>query len=383
MLDSDVETSDARRSPPPPGGTPRPRPRRRRWASLGVALALVIGASGGTYYALRGGESSTPQASAALPTVPVVRVDMISVRNVDGTLEHAGSYTVLGGGGRITWLPEAGDVIRRGERVYGVDGHGVPLFYGTTPFWRDLRQGMTGRDVRQLERNLKALGYGRDHGMTVDREFTWATARAVMDWQDDLNVPRTGEVRMDAVTVQPGPIRVTALNAVLGAQAGGTVLTASGTERVITVKLPVNDQRLARKGSEVRVTLPGGKTATGRVTSIGRVASAGATNAQSQTGEGTRNATVAVHVTLDGVKSAGGLDGAPATVGFSGVKHRGVLAVPINALLASGEGEYAVKVVEADGTSRDVPVRLGVFDGDNVEVSGDLAPGMRVEVPRS
>ncbi|GLW10134.1 peptidoglycan-binding protein [Microtetraspora sp. NBRC 13810] len=376
MLHSGIGVSTERKAPP--GDILRPR--RRRGLLLGGVALLVAGLAGGMYV-LRGVESPPPPSGPALPTAPVVRTDMVDVRDVDGTLGYAGDFTVLGGGGRITWLPDPGDVIRRGERVYGVDGHAVPLFYGATPFWRDLRQGMSGRDVLQLERNLDALGYGDD--MTVDRAFTWATARAVMDWQDDLNVPRTGVLGMDAAVVQPGPLRVTELNAVPGARADGVILTAGGTERVVTVHLPVNDQDIAGKGAAVRITLPGERTATGRITSVGSVATAGATNARSQTGEGTENATIPVHITLDRSSSAGGLDGAPVTVGFSSTVHEKVLAVPINALLASAEGDYSVKVVDSAGATRSVPVELGIFDGDRVEVRGALTPGMNVQVPRS
>lgn len=378
MLDSEIGASAARESPAPPGEAP-PRRRRRR-VLMGGAVVLVVGAAAGVY-ALQGSGAPPPPAAPKLPTVPVVRADMVNVRNVDGTLGYAGTYTVLGAKGRITWLPDVGDVIRRGKRVYGADGVSVPLFYGSVPFWRDLRQGLKGRDVLQLERNLDALGYG--DGMTVDRTFTWATAQAVMDWQDDLNLTETGVFKLDTAVVQAGPVRVTKINAILGGMAGGTILTGSGLERTVTVKLPVNDQSLAKKGAKVRVTLPGGKTTTGRITSVGTVATAGTTNAKSQTGEGTENATIPVHLTLNKAKSAGRLDSAPATVGFTSTVHKNVLAVPINALLASAEGEYSVNVREASGAVRSVPVKLGIFDGDKVEVSGDLTPGMNVEVSRT
>lgn len=59
-----------------------------------------------------------------------------------------------------------------------------------------------------------------------------------------------------------------------------------------------------------------------------------------------------------------------------------MLTVPINALLAAGSG-YRVIVVSAQGETRSVRVELGIFDGDDVEVKGDLREGMKVQVPRS
>ncbi len=380
MLDSEIGASAARTAPVPPGEAPSRNRRGRRRVLMGGAVVLVVGAAAAVY-ALQNRAEPPPAVVSTLPTVAVERTDMVNVREVDGTLGYAGTYTVLGAKGRITWLPEAGDVIRRGDRVYGKDGVTVPLFYGATPFWRDLQQGRTGRDVLQLERNLEALGYGKY--VTVDRTFTWATAQAVMAWQDDVNLPETGVFTLDTAVVQPGAIRVTDVKGLLGGDAGGTVLTASGLGRTVTVDLPVNDQGLAEKGAEVRVTLPGGKATTGRITSIGTVATAGATNAKSQTGEGTENATIPVSVTLDKASSAGRLDSAPATVGFSSTVHEDVLVVPVNALLASGEGAYSVNVRDASGAVRSVPVELGIFDGDKVEVKGDLEPGMNVEVART
>ncbi|WP_344594268.1 efflux RND transporter periplasmic adaptor subunit [Actinomadura vinacea] len=345
-------------------------------------MALAAAAAGGVW-ALQDSPSTPAQNASALPTATVARTDMVSTADVDGTLSFAGRYTVLAaGGGRITWLPRTGGVIERGERVYGVNGHGVPLFYGSTPFWRDLKPEMSdGRDVLELERNLVALGYGS--GLAVDRSFTSATAQAVKAWQKDLGVKRTGAVKPGDVVMQPSAIRVTKVEAITGAAAGGTVLTASGTKRRISVKLPVSEQNLARKGAEVRVTLPGGKTATGRISSVGSVATAGSANSQSQTGDGTQNATIPVHIALDGTNGAGILDGGPATVGFTSTEHKDVLAVPINALLAAADGSYKVNVVDAAGNVRPVPVKLGIFDGDAVEVGGDLDAGMKVQVPRS
>ncbi len=56
-----------------------------------------------------------------------------------------------------------------------------------------------------------------------------------------------------------------------------------------------------------------------------------------------------------------------------------MLSVPVEALLATASG-YAVTVVEGAAT-RQVGVRTGLFARGRVEVTGDLRPGDRVEVP--
>ncbi|WP_323373655.1 efflux RND transporter periplasmic adaptor subunit [Plantactinospora alkalitolerans] len=347
----------------------------------GVAV-LAVG-TGSAVYALRDDDRAPASTGTTLPTVPVKRTDLSSAAQVDGSLGYADSYTVLGSGsGRITWLPAPGKVIVRGKAVYGVDGHPVPLFYGAMPFWRPLRSGMgSGNDVLELEQNLTALGYGP--GLTVDRTFTSSTRSAIEKWQEALRVPQTGSVSPTDVVLMPGPIRVTSVTAVPGGPAAGTVLTASGTTRQVTVKMPVSSQEIAKKGAKVQIELPGGKSTAGHVSSVGTVATADKTNAQSQTGESTESATITVTVTLDESADAGTLDGAPVTVEFTSVEHRDVLAVPVNALLAAADGSYSVNVVDDSGTITSVPVELGVFDGDDVEVTGDLTEGAKVQVPVS
>jgi peptidoglycan hydrolase-like protein with peptidoglycan-binding domain len=264
-----------------------------------------------------------------------------------------------------------------------VNGHSVPLFYGATPLWRPLSSGVSGADVRELERNLTALGYGDD--VTVDEDFTAATAAAVRSWQDDLGVAETGTVAPGDVVMQPGAIRVKKVSGTLGAPAGGRVLTATGVSRQITVDLPVTQQELAEPGAKVSVDLPGGRSGTGHISSVGTVASAGedGSDGQGQTGQDTQTAVIPVYVTLDHASAAGRLDGAPVTVGFTSDTHKGVLAVPVQALLASSDGTYTVEVVSGTGR-RQVPVSLGIFADGRVEVAGSgLAAGMKVEVPRT
>jgi peptidoglycan hydrolase-like protein with peptidoglycan-binding domain len=359
-----------------------PRRRGRLWLVVAGVAVVAVGTAG-TVYALRDDDQAATSTETTLPTAPVTRTDLSSATQVDGSLGYGNSYTVLGSGsGRITWLPALGKVIVRGTAVYRVDGHPVPLFYGAMPFWRPLESGVTsGNDVLELERNLKALGYGSR--LMVDRTFTWVTRAAIKKWQDDLGVSQTGTVYPTDVVMLPGPIRVTNVTAVPSSPAAGTVLTASGTTRQVTVKMPVSSQEIAKKGAKVRIALPGGKSTTGHVSSVGTVAISDKTDAQSQTGKSTESATITVLITLDKSSAAGRLDDAPVTVGFTSVEHKDVLSVPVNALLAAADGSYSVNVVDGAGKVASVPVTLGVFDGDNVEVTGNLTEGAKVQVPIS
>jgi multidrug efflux pump subunit AcrA (membrane-fusion protein) len=92
-----------------------------------------------------------------------------------------------------------------------------------------------------------------------------------------------------------------------------------------------------------------------------------------------------VEVRLTDPKAAGVLDQAPVTVNITTATARGVLAVPVAALLAQASGGYAVEVVGPGNTRRWVPVTPGIFDDATgmVQVTGALAPGQRVVVPAS
>jgi hypothetical protein len=59
----------------------------------------------------------------------------------------------------------------------------------------------------------------------------------------------------------------------------------------------------------------------------------------------------------------------------------GVLTVPVDALLAVAEGGYAVERVR-DGGTQLVGVETGAFADGHVQVTGDLADGDEVVVPR-
>jgi hypothetical protein len=64
------------------------------------------------------------------------------------------------GGGTLTWLPSAGQVIRQGQVLYQTGNRPpVVLLYGSVPDWRAMPEGTIGQDVNQLNHDLVDLGY--------------------------------------------------------------------------------------------------------------------------------------------------------------------------------------------------------------------------------
>ncbi|AWS44108.1 efflux RND transporter periplasmic adaptor subunit [Streptosporangium sp. 'caverna'] len=360
---------------------------RRKGAALtGAAVAVVLGgaAVAAASFDDSGGTGNTGNtAGATAPPVPsvteITRGDLVDTKSVGGRLTYSGEHRIAAEvSGTVTSVPAEGGVVRRGRSLLKVDRRPLVLMYGRVPLYRPLRLGVDdGPDVEQLERNLRALGYGDD--MTVDEEFTYATHTAVAEWQEDHGLPETGGVDATQVVFLDGPVRVAAAKVKVGdkARPGTPVLTLTGTRRVVQVDLDTEDQEMARKGAGVTVELPGGREIKGKVTFVGSVAQ---TAGGEQGDDG--SSTIDVEITL-GKGSTGKLDQAPVTVRMESERVKDVLGVPVEALLALREGGFAVEVVEGSAT-RLVPVETGAYGGGSVEIKGEgLSEGMKVGVPKS
>jgi peptidoglycan hydrolase-like protein with peptidoglycan-binding domain len=275
-------------------------------------------------------------------------------------------------------VPSPGTVVERGQSLYSVDNRPVTLLYGDLPAWRRLAAGIAdGPDVQQLEANLVALGHATEAELTVDDRFTAATTTAVKRWQKALGLEETGVVELGQAVFLPGAFRVAKVEVEKGSSAppGSPVLTGTSTSRLVKVDLDATKQSLVKVDDKVDVKLPDGRTTPGTIASVGTVAQ---TKGQDQS-----KRVVEVTVTLDDPSASGAVDQAPVKVGITSASRKGVLAVPVNALLALSEGGYGVRVVDGSATGRIVTVATGLFARGMVEVTGDLAEGDQVEVPAS
>lgn len=345
---------------------------------LGVTMVVVAGGVTAAVVGFGGTGDATAARSALPPATATVTVaTLVQHAEVDGTLGYGEPVELAAaGGGTITWLPEVGDVVKRGQPLYRVNERPVILLYGSLPAYRQLTVGVEGADVEQLEKNLEQLGYT---GFTVDRYYTDGTAAAVASWQQDTGQDETSVVEPGQVSYAGGALRIADLPARLGGQAGGPVLRCTGTTRQVSVDLDVKDQSLAGVDAEVGVTLPDGATVTGTVASVGTAATS---TSDETAGPGeSATATVKVTVAVEDQDALGDLDEAPVTVELVSEERADVLAVPITALLALREGGYGVELVDGR-TSQIVAVDVGMFADGLVEVSGDgITDGAKVGVP--
>jgi hypothetical protein len=360
---------------------------RRIWVP--AAAAAAIAAVGGVVV-MSGGEHSAVAAHAPAADTAEVELGKLSAMvSQAGTLTYRARsdgtpYAAINQArGVYTSLPESGEKVGCGGVLYRVNDRPVLLLCGRIPAYRPLHEGVKGRDVRQLNRNLHELGYDKDAHVHVgagDDAFTSRTEQALKALQRKHGVGATGRLALDDAIFLPEAVRIAKVRGQAGGSArpGTPVLSATSDTLHVQVNLDPSQQGEVSKGDRAQIALPGNRPVTGRVAGFGRVA-------QTPAGQGSTaaDATIPTFISLDHPAKAGGLDKAPVDVDITtrGVDH--ALSVPVTALVGRSGGGYAVEVVHAGGSRELVAVKLGLFDpgGGRVQVEGRLEEGDLVVVP--
>jgi peptidoglycan hydrolase-like protein with peptidoglycan-binding domain len=288
-----------------------------------------------------------------------------------------------GGGGEsesptYTELPTVGQVIARGEELFGVNGLPVLLLYGNLTPWRSFMAGMSpGPDVAELNGNLQALGYGADLG---GDKFTGATQSAVKRLQSAHGLSPSGELPLGSVLFQPAAVQVTTVTPEVGATVtpGSAVLQVTLTARQVQVALDASEQSEVRVGDKVSIVMPDNSTTPGVVSYVSTVA----TNPSSSSSSGS-GPTVTVNITPTDPAATGNLDDLSVNVWITIASVANAYVVPVDALLALASGGYALEVVGAHGVHHLLAVTLGLFDDADgeVQVIGAVHAGEQIVVP--
>ncbi|MET9622715.1 peptidoglycan-binding domain-containing protein [Streptomyces sp. NPDC006464] len=328
----------------------------------------------------KGTGTRTVQGQLPPATATIIRTDLVQSKTVDGRLDFAQRRAVKSPvAGTVTKSAEEGKTIRAGQRLYERDARPVILMYGPTPAYRTMKKGDRGPDVLQLERNLRDLGYGAS--LYVDTRYDAGTEIAVKRWQKSLGIEAPdGKVSHGDVVFQPDKVRVVSADAALADRIGSDspVLTVASLKPVVRSQLDQTDAVLTSSGTKVEVTLPSGRKAAGEVSGTVRPDASGAAAAGGQD-------TITVEITLDGVSSLAASEDpkAAASVRFVSESRKGVLVVPVEAVIAlRGEnGGYGLQLVQGT-TTQTVRVQTGMTADGRIEVSGaGIAEGMKVGVP--
>ncbi|MDV9174928.1 hypothetical protein R6V09_33055 [Streptomyces sp. W16] len=404
----------------------RPRRGKRRLTIGAVALAGVTATALGVTVWQDGDKKPTTTAadSARVGTATVTKTDLSNAQTLSGTLGYSKAAPVKGARpGLVTWLPAPGATVSRGRTLYKVDNVPVPVFYGGTPLYRTLNaRGTTGPDVRVVADNLKKLGYdigvqpgagtwvtqhpvaAADDSVSEGADKTGGTAApsasaaptstptatsvevkegdgvltadlmaAIRRWQTHVGMPATGVLGIGDVTVRSGAVRVGAVQAQSGDDATGDLMTVSSTTKKVSVPVDATQVGTMSRGDRVTVTLPDNSTVKGTIDVVGSTAATD--NSQGDSG-GSAPAQLTVTVSLSDTGAVRKLTSAPVQVAFTSESHKGVLAVPVGALLALSEGGYAVQLPGG----RLIAVKTGMFAKGLVEISGaGVTAGTKVE----
>lgn len=169
----------------------------RRAGLLAAVLVLAVLAAGTAVVLRSRAEPLTEMSESAAVYTPIGTAS--SDQRQPATLRIRWDPPVVIGvgtaAGRVTAIP-ATSPLRPGEVVVEIDGNARPALIGGKPPWRNLEDGVTGRDVAQIGALLADLGYAIDPSIdTVDSAFR----DTVGAFEEDMGWVATGVFRPDYV----------------------------------------------------------------------------------------------------------------------------------------------------------------------------------------
>ncbi len=347
----------------------------RAWVGSGLGMIVV---SAVVMLAIaqpwRDTSADEQQDDTSPATVRVERTSLTAHLQLNGTLSYGDSIDLLGRTGTVTGLPAVGTEIAVGQAIYEVDGRPVIAVRGERPFWRDLAAGIpNGPDVQQLEQFLVDAGFGAD--ITPDEKFTWVTRQRVAEWQESLGLEGTGMVTLgDIVAINAPTVRVADVTGALGDSASQSPLSYTSTQLRVVVALTEAQARELVPTTVVTVVLPDGTEAPGSITSIDP--------GGQPTAEEGRTTPPTASIDFDEPDVATGIGLRAVRVLVASEEIADALVVPVNALVATLDGGYALDVLRGGELVR-VPVDLGLISDARVQiVDGDVVEGDTVVIAK-
>lgn len=352
----------------------------KRFVVLSISAVCVLAVVGGgafAYASFAAPSETTVQPATKVSTESVESGQLKAETTVPGTLDFANPGS-LGAttAGTLTYLPPAGTVLHAGEALYRADQQPVFLMTGTMPAWRDFEPGMDpGDDVAQLQQNLGALGYLEGE---ADGRYNWSTREAVHDWKKDVGLEPDSSLSKSSIIFTSGSIRIDSIEMSLGSSVapGAKLFGITSPSKVVTADVPIKNAEIAAIGTLVAVDLPNGNSTAGTIASVG--------SPTERTQDNKKTVVLPISVALSDQDALGQLTKISVTVHFEQVVREDVLSVSVDALVPIAEGKFALELPRksADAERKLLPVELGTFAADRVEVSGKgITVGLEVTVP--
>jgi len=188
----------------------------------------------------------TDQHTAGTHAVKIERTSLVAALTISGTLGYGDANPLGGGGGIVTKVPEAGQVINAGQVVLEVEGVPVLILQSGVPLWRTIGPGVSGTDVAQLRDALAKLGInaGTAGDQTYDKALSDGIAQLYANAGYQV-VPPTKDQLSQRTTAQ------TALTQAQGALSDAQAALSAAKNRkpaaadVMQVNNAVNDAQRA------------------------------------------------------------------------------------------------------------------------------------------
>lgn len=339
-------------------------------AVKGSAALVTLAFAGIAGVAALGLGDGDDSGARPLLTATAERRDLRQVLVTRGRAEYAPVGVLLSAqSGRVTALhAPTGEPIAAFAPVLSINGRPCVAFEGDFPFWRDLSVGSTGADVRQLEQNLVAGGFG---DIDVDEQFTPGTAAAVRAWQASVGVPPDGEFLASDAFVGHWPARIGTFTIAVGdfVAQGQRLATVVSPELRVVAELSSTQRLRVREGMAVEVEVTATRSRAGGVIASISAAAPAAGGSPGVAPEASFISEIELAEELP--EGAGAELGVTITL----AEAPGALAVPLAAVVLDGGGEPAVQVVRQSGAIASVQVTTGMADGAFIEIRSGLAEG--------
>jgi peptidoglycan hydrolase-like protein with peptidoglycan-binding domain len=292
--------------------------------------------------------------------------------------------------GEIETFVTSGQELASGDVLYSVDGRAVTAMVSDATFDRDIKDGIdAGDDILAVEEMLVSLGYGADGDLDVDDVFDEDTEQAIIEWEEDLQntfdaVVVDGVVSLDEIVIfEPGTVADSVVVYDEEIIASGSELWLSSTEttvRIVETSIAVADQDKLAEGNVVDIEFPDGDIVQGTVTTVATSTTTDPMSPDADPMSPDSDPMIAVEISVTQVPaSVRDLNEVDVQIKLVEEIAAGATVVPVSALVATGDGNFAVEAVTTNGTTF-VQVEPGMFSDGWVEVSG-IEPGTQVVVP--
>jgi multidrug efflux pump subunit AcrA (membrane-fusion protein) len=401
--------------------------RSRRGLLLALILTAFLGSLAGLGAATLikspqqvAAEAGPPKASVISATVE--RRTLTETVVLRGTVAPGKAIDVIPAASATGKSVITRSVVKKGQRVKAgavvaeVSGRPVIVLQGRIPAYRDIRPGMKGPDVRQLQAALRGLGYSVDdspglYGTSTEtavkrlysnRGYEPPTEATQMNGGGAGGPAAGAQTSGKAATSKPKPkvlvkagevvfipkfpARVMEVKAGLGAEVKGAVVRLAAGDLVVRGTLSVADHKLVKRGKPVRILSEDtGVAVVGRIFSIGAF-TGGQTGAPAEGDIGAGGEAPGepgYPIVITGTRPLPEtLAGQDVRLTVEAASTEGpVLVVPSSAVYATTDGSLDVIKLFPEGRQKRITVRTGATGGGYVEVqSAELAEGDRVVV---